>query len=138
MELRYLSDAEIAEADGEYWSEGYGRKTLYERAQARVFVEGRRVHTPYGFTVSVKAPRGKRQRFPVEAEAISDEEIRDFLYALGDERRKGSEVTVEHEVDGTLALYRVKGENAAGFACELASGEPVVFRQGERVSLDSV
>lgn len=107
---------------------------LYERTQARVCVAGRRVRTPYGFRISVKVPRGKRQRFPVEADAISEEYLRDFLLALGGERREGREVTVEHEVDGIDARYRVRGENAAGFACELVSGEPTIFRQGKRVA----
>ncbi len=134
--LRYLDDAERANADAKYWSEAYGSKVLYERARARVFVDGRRVETPYGFRVGVKAPRGKRQRFPVEVEAISEDALRDLLlHALEGERRKGREVTVEHEVDGTVALYRVRGENAAGFACELVSGEPRIFRQGKRVEL---
>lgn len=43
---------------------------------------------------------------------------------------------MEHEVDGTVAVYRVRGENAAGFACELVSGEPMIFKQGKRVELD--
>ena len=52
------------------------------------------------------------------------------------EGREGQEITVEHEVAGTVALYRIKGENAAGFVCELVLGEPVIFRQGKRVALD--
>jgi hypothetical protein len=98
-------------------------------------VDGRRVETPYGFRVGVKALCGKKQRFPVEVEAISEDALRDLLYALEGKRRKGREVTVGHEVDGTVALYRVRGENAAGFACELVSGEPTIFRQGKRVEL---
>ena len=135
MELRYLSNAEIAEADEGYSSAYYGKKVLFERARARVFVDGHRVATPYGFRVGVKAPRGKRLRFPVEVEGISDEDLRNLLEALGGERRKRNEVTIEHEVDGTVALYRARSENAAGFACELVSGEPVVFSRGKRVEL---
>lgn len=134
--LRYLDAEQAAEADQYSWSEGYGKKTLFERAQARVWVGGRRVGVPSGFKVDVKAPRGKRRRFPVEVDAASSEDLRDFLETLQGERRRRREVTLEHVVDGTLALYRVRGENASGFACEMVSGEPVVFSRGRRVTFD--
>ncbi len=41
--LRYLNDAELADADEGYWSEYHGSEPLFEQARARVYVAGRRV-----------------------------------------------------------------------------------------------
>ncbi len=137
-ELEYI-DGSIAPGDEPYRSSGYGNNKLYERAVMRLFVDGRRVVVPSGFRGEVKPPKGARPLYRVRVDASDGEGLRDLFDALGEVERRKRSITVEHEVDGAKARYRVVrpsgGDQGHGtLHGELVEGAPVMFDgHGRRV-----
>ena len=41
-----------------FWSSGYGHTPIFEKAFVRVYVDDRRVETPFGFGVALNVPKG--------------------------------------------------------------------------------
>lgn len=134
--LVYLEGPE-AEED-KFWSSGYGSTRLFEKAFVRVYVEERRVETPFSFSVQVDLPKGKRGLYPVKASAIADDALWEFGEALEQERKQGREVHIMHNVDGEEAVYWAKRIYASygnlTFSCEFLSGRPMIFKRANLVS----
>lgn len=137
-ELEYVDDPVDPEEEP-YRSSGSGSKKLYERSVMRLFVDGRRVAVPSGFGGDVKIPKGARPLYRVQVDADNEEGLRDLFHGLEEVKRQKKSITVEHEVDGTKARYRVVrisgGSGGHGtLHCELVEGEPVMFDgHGRRV-----
>ncbi len=137
-ELQYVDDP-VNPGDEPYRSSYHGRKKLYERGVMRLFVDGRRVDVPSGFGGEAKTPKGARPLYRVEVDASDEEGLCDLLDGLEAVKRRKKSITVEHEVDGAKALYRVVrtsgGSGGHGtLHGELMEGEPVVFDgHGRRV-----
>ncbi len=104
--LEYVDDP-AAPGDEPYRSSGYGNEKLYERAVMRLFVDGRRVVVPSAFGGEVKPPKGARPLYRVQVDASDEERLRDLFYGLEEVKRRTKSITVEHEVDGVRARYRV-------------------------------
>ena len=105
----------------------------------RLFVDGRRVAVPSGFGGEAKTPKGARPLYRVQVDASDEEGLRDLFDGLEEAKRRKQGVTVEHEIDGVTARYRVvrtSGGNR-GYGTlhgELIEGEPVMFDgHGRRV-----
>ena len=132
----YLEELEAKE--DKFWSSSYGHTKMFEKASVRLYIEERRVETPFGFGVEVDLPKGKRGLYPVKAHAIADDSLWSFGEALEQERKRGLEVRVVHNVDGEEAVYRSKriytGNGSLTLSCELLSGRPMVFKRGKLVS----
>ncbi len=137
-ELEYV-DEPVNPDEEPYRSSGYGNKKLYERAVMRMFVDGRRVVVPSGFGGEVKPPKGTRPLYRVQVDASDEEGLRDLFYKLAEVKRRKKSITVEHEVDGVKARYRVVRTSGGGqghgtLHGELVEGEPVMFDgHGRRV-----
>lgn len=130
-ELEYVDEPVTPEQEP-YRSSYHGKRRLYERSVMRLYVDGRRVAVPSGFGGDVKTPKGARPLYRVQVDAHDEEGLRDLFYGLGDVKRQKKSITVEHEVDGTMARYwvvRMSGGNQGHgtLHCELVEGEPVVF-----------
>jgi hypothetical protein len=137
-ELEYV-DGPVDPDEELYRSFHHGNKKLYERAVMRLFVDGRRVAVPSGFGGEVKPPKGARPLYRVQVDAIDEEGLRDLFYGLQEVKSRKKSITVEHEVDGVRARYRVVrtsgGDQGHGtLHGELVEGEPVMLDgHGRRV-----
>lgn len=137
-ELEYVEDG-VDHGEEQYRSSGRGGRKLYERSVMRLFVEGRRVVVPSGFGGEAKTPKGARPLYRVEVDASDDEGLRDLFDGLEEAKRRKQGVTVEHEIDGLKATYRVVHTSGGGqghgtLHGELIEGEPVMFDgHGRRV-----
>ncbi len=130
-ELEYVDDP-VEPEEEPYRSSGRGSRKLYERSVMRLFVDGRLVAVPDGFGGDVKTPKGVRLPYRVQVDADDEEGLRNLFAALEGIELRDRNVTVEHEVDGAKASYRVVrmsgGSGGHGsLHGELVEGEPVVF-----------
>ena len=105
----------------------------------RLFVDGRRVAFPSGFGGEVKLPKGARALYRVQVDAIDEEGLRDLFRGLEEVKRRKKSITIEHEVDGVKARYRVVrtsgGDQRHGtLQGDLVEGEPLMFDgRGRRI-----
>ncbi len=87
----------------------------------------------------MKTPKGARPLYRVQVDASDEEGLRDLFDGLEEVKRRKKSITVEHEVDGVKATYRVTrisggGQGHGTLHCELAEGEPLMFDgHGRRV-----
>ncbi len=136
--LEYVDDP-VNPGDEPYRFSGHGDRKLYERAVLRLFVDGRRVVVPSGFGGEVKTPKGVRPLYRVQVDASDEEGLRDLFAGLEEAKRRKQGVTVEHEIDGVKATYRVVRTSGGGqghgtLHGELVEGEPLMFDgHGRRV-----
>ncbi len=137
-ELEYVDDT-VNPDEEPYRSSHHGNRKLYERAVMQLFVDGRRVVVPSGFGGEVKPPKGARALYTVRVDASDGVGLRDLFYGLEEVKRRKKSITVEHEVDGAKARYRVVRTSGGGqghgtLHDELIEGEPVMFDgHGRRV-----
>lgn len=139
-ELEHVEDG-VDPVEEQYRSSGRGGRKLYERSVMRLFVDGRRVVVPSGFGGEAKTPKGARPLYRVEVDASDEEGLRNLFAALERVELRKRSVTVEHEVDGVKATYRVVRTSGGGqghgtLHGELVEGEPVMFDgHGRRVEV---